>query len=354
MRIRGLVVLVFVFCSAPSFAGRGCCFTPAGVSGGVLSIAVDPADPGHLVGVRQGEFVESRDGALTWVANPVAFHPYFVRMDSGGTGSLYALSLRDYQQPSNGPILDNDLRISTDSGLTWTARLGGVACDCGIPFVVPDPRIPETIYSAVNASSLHPGPALLKRSIDAGATWRSSAPVGEPPVGEVLALAIAPSDPSAVYLQDSWGTYRSSDAGTTWTRILTVPSPAVELAVDSDDPDVVYASQWSGLVRSDNGGLTWSPPLLADRFPLIEGSSFILTHPTMAGVVFAASGDSVFRSFDYGATWVRLWLPKGAAVRDLAVSRQTLYAATDGGLFAYTFVQILPIPPSPALPRLRR
>jgi len=285
--------------------------------------------------------VESRDGARTWVAIPVDFHPYSVRMDPAGTGGWYALSLRDYQQPQIGPILDNDLRISPDSGLTWTTLLGGIACDCSIPFVVPDPRIPDTVYSAVNGSY---APALLKKSIDAGATWRSSAPAGEPPEGDVLALAIAPRDPNAVYLQDSWGTYRSRDAGTTWTRILSLPSPAFELAVDSDDPEVAYATQPSGLRRTDNGGVTWSAPLLADVFPAIEGSSFILAHPRMAGAVFAGSGDSVFASFDYGATWVFRPLPKGATVRDLAVSGETLYAATDGGLLEYTFVRIRVVP----------
>jgi hypothetical protein len=169
--------------------------------------------------------------------------------------------------------------------------------------------------------------------------------------GGVLAVAVAPSDRSIVYMAFNNRVYRSSDGAKTWSRVLSGVSTAPNdnfrntgprLTVDPRDPDVVYyGSQLQGLYVTRNGGSSWSkvPTALVPTGLVIDlngstargdvnlptdvldrpahlasaGVNAIAldrTGPKIAGrsaVVYAASyGNGVYQSTDGGRSWSRI------------------------------------------------
>lgn len=184
-----------------------------------------------------------------------------------------------------GPNKERGLYKTTDGGRTW--RLAKFISDrAGFVDVAIDPSNPNTLFASswervrgpYFLKSGGPGSALWK-STDAGATWTKISGGGFPTttLGRI-GIAIAPSNPRIVYAlveADSLpnprrntsptgrqkllnGLYRSTDGGTTWTRMNdrdTRPFYYSQVRVDARDPDRVY---WSStpFQFSDDGGKT--------------------------------------------------------------------------------------------------
>src|SRR5262249_36310806 len=113
-------------------------------------------------------------------------------------------------------------------------------------------------------------------------TWT---PIG-PPGGVLNFVAVAPSNPSVVYVASSpGGVFRSDDGGTTFDRSVAGGlgrSQILCLAVAPDDPMVVYAGAAAGAFKSLDGGATWAP--LAGGFPAALINS-IVVDPSHASTV---------------------------------------------------------------------
>ena len=118
------------------------------------------------------------------------------------------------------------------------------------------------------------------RSLDAGKTWQL---MGLEKTGRIPRTVIHPQDPNTVLVcalghaygpQPERGVYRTTDGGTTWTRVLHVDenTGCSDLAMDPKNPRVLFAGMWqldiktwgrvsggpgSGLFVSRDGGTTW-------------------------------------------------------------------------------------------------
>lgn len=182
--------------------------------------------------------------------------------------------------------------------------------------------------------------------------------------GGVLAVAVAPSDSSVVYMAFDNGVFRSEDGATTWDRVLDGVSTAPNddfrttgsrLVVDPVDSDTVYyGSQLDGLYLSRDGGGSWSrvsrsdvpAGLLVDiedkqasgdvsRPTDLETAGSRLggggvgsiavdrSGPVVGGrsqVLYAASyGEGVYRSDDGGSSWSSIGVREIGAVGYLRV-----------------------------------
>lgn len=164
----------------------------------------------------------------------------------------------------------------------------------------------------------------------AAARWQVIGPDDD---GTVRTLAFAPSRPSYVYAGTFGGVSRSTDGGRTWTEASAGLGDLsiAELVVSPDDHRRVWAATGDGLYRSVDAGHTWihvfTQPVLA-----------IALDPRHPSVVYIGTRDRMFRSGNYGATW----LPMGESllpfetrflVPDLVVAPswpQILYAAHYG------------------------
>lgn len=136
--------------------------------------------------------------------------------------------------------------------------------------------------------------------------------------GRTCMVAVNPEDPRILYAAAaSGGIWKSVDEGKHWRPIgdqlasLSVGA----IALDPFNPDIVYAGlgephysldsfHGDGFLRSEDGGQTWD--LLSSDVFLDYTFSRIVPNPRRPGFLYAATSRGVFRSLDYGGTWVQL------------------------------------------------
>jgi photosystem II stability/assembly factor-like uncharacterized protein len=193
------------------------------------------------------------------------------------------------------------------------------------------------------------------KSDDYGRSWRPL--FDAQPTQSIGAIAVAPSNPSIIYvgsgeglhrpdLSVGNGVYRSDDAGQTWTHLgLEDAQQVPELAIDPHDPQRVYAavlghpfgaSSERGVYRSVDGGAHWSRVLYRDAD---TGAYSVMIDPFDANVIYATlwqarsgpwednnqydgAGGGFFRSTDGGEHWQQLGagLPENLSQMQVSVA----------------------------------
>ncbi|HUG83722.1 MAG TPA: hypothetical protein VMM13_04110, partial [Euzebya sp.] len=202
---------------------------PATPTAGGADIAIDPADPAHLL-------------ATMW-------------------DRLRTPDLRRYGGPGSG------LYTSRDGGDTWTPVAGGLpgfAQDSGRIAVDFSPADPSRVYAVVTRGDGRSGG--LWRSDDGGQTWArvDDSPLYAPSqfifgwwFSKVFA---APEDPDRV-LVPGLSLLESRDGGVTFTPDDLVHADQHDLVWDPADPQRAWLATDGGLYASTRGGasLTWRP-----------------------------------------------------------------------------------------------
>ncbi|MHB1193802.1 MAG: VPS10 domain-containing protein [Longimicrobiales bacterium] len=217
------------------------------------------------------------------------------------------------------------------------ARVAGravAALSLAAALLTPAPR--GAVAQAVDPSLLY---ALQPRSVG---------PAGMS--GRIAALAVAPSDPSVIWVgAATGGVWKSTNAGTTFEPVFDSErvSSIGAIAVDPSASDVVWvgtgegnprnsAGVGAGVYRTLDGGRTW-------RLMGLERSERIhriVVHPHDSDVVWVGAmgpawsdGDErgVYKTTDGGRTWRRvLWVDERTGVADMALdpsNPQTILAA---------------------------
>src|SRR5579862_3041471 len=175
------------------------------------------------------------------------------------------------------------------------------------------------------------------KTTDGGLNWE--AVFDGQDVASIGAIAIDPRDQNTVWVgtgeayprndvTQGDGVYKTTDAGRTWSRVLSLPNALVStVIVDPSDTrrvlvgvlgDPFADSTDRGVYRTTDGGATWSKVLFAG---LRSGISDMVMDPTAPATVYAGmwefrrngwslqSGgaqDGLYRSTDGGATWTQL------------------------------------------------
>jgi photosystem II stability/assembly factor-like uncharacterized protein len=193
------------------------------------------------------------------------------------------------------------------------------------------------------------------RTTDYGRTW--SPLFDAAPTQSIGAIAVAPSDPTIIYvgtgeglhrpdLSVGNGIYRSADSGVSWTHLALDDAQQIpDLAIDPRDPNRLYAavlghpygpSETRGIYRSEDGGTTWSRVLYVDEN---TGGSCIKIDPQNPNVLYAAlwnvrsgpwedknvfngTAGGLYKSSDRGEHWRRLsqGLPENLSQIEVAVA----------------------------------
>jgi len=342
--------------------------------GGVLAVAVDPANSEIVYAGGWGTVFKSTDGGGRW--RSVTHKPWTqvtaLAIDPTRPDTVYAAS-------------DRGVAKSLDGGRSW--RMVDTGLLAGDTFqrwgrgrwlgLLLDPNRPQTLYTL--------GWSGLFTTTTGGRRWHFT----RPPLGRywfLTAAAIDPAHPGTLYA--SWARYgvgsnlyKSTDAGDSWQRIpirglrpsfasLTIPadSPGTLLATVDTDP---------GIYASTDGGGTWTlvtPPLqTGDGVRVIAGSQGTLYATTSSGTLFSSTdagttwqtvtttsalddgllavdpqdpatlyggGDGVVKSVDGGHTWTSMHnVLVNTLITSLVLapgSSTTLYAGTYGGVFTTT------------------
>jgi len=346
----------------------------------VIQILIDPSNPNIVyAGTNQGVY-RSTDGGETWEPRNGGL---------GGYGDLVVSGIA--RHPTNPDILiiatwGYGLFRSTDAGRNWTrladplasgtqataalppglpeVRAGGYSYSWGMP-EVPEPAPgkpfapgtngllrPRSVEPSVdlqglpgnlswtpvrrvairpdNANEIYAcidaGKGLYK-STDGGSTW-SRVNLG-PPAGVITASArtyvFAPSNSNIRYASfGSWGAsggfYRTTDGGSTWTEVggSTITRTVIAVAIHPTNPDIVLAgTSGGGLYRSTDGGNSWT--LVSAG--LADSTFFSVAFaPSSPNIAYAGGYNWVYISTDGGQIWSNAdsffptWYVEGMAI----------------------------------------
>jgi hypothetical protein len=165
-----------------------------------------------------------------------------------------------------------------------------------------DPRNPaHVLCGAANGG--------VWESIDRGGSWAPRTDYAA--TTAVGAITFNPTNAAIVYCgtgEGNWwswlgvGILRSTDGGTTWNTLCTVPFVGqgfYDLSVDPANGNHLIAATTGGLYVSTDGGGTWTQRRSVRTWAVAFGTSEIL----------ASSSDGIWRSTDGGTTWAAVALP---------------------------------------------
>jgi photosystem II stability/assembly factor-like uncharacterized protein len=176
------------------------------------------------------------------------------------------------------------------------------------------------------------------RSTDYGSTW---VPLFDAqPTGSIGAIAVAPSNPSIIYVGSGAGiirpdlavgngVYKSTDAGKTWTHLGLRDSQMIAMIdVDPKDPDRLFVAalghpygpnEERGIFRSTDGGKSFQKVLYKDAYTSANDVRIDPNDPTtvyaalwqqqqsfVEGNSFGGASGGVFKSTDGGSSWKQL------------------------------------------------
>ncbi|MCA1644521.1 MAG: hypothetical protein LC797_03305 [Chloroflexi bacterium] len=324
-------------------------WTSNGPADGIMAVAINPNDEETLLAAGGSGVWQSTDAGASWARVSATLLGRSLAYDPLNASVVFATSA-------------DNLRVlkSTDGGATWATSFSSSGKG-RINSVRPDPNVAGRVFASGSDSA---GLVQVFRSVDAGVTWAGVLPedlngAGSPGVPLAGPLATLPGTAdlilSGVTYYHSGGVLGSSDGGSSWSRLYNGDfSPlagATTLAVGAAIYGGLSIEAAGFLVRTDDGGATWTnlTPNLPITGPRFGGAvSAIALDLSQPNVVYIAESDSasppntgVFVSGDRGETWSELHHlepavpgPDGLA---LAVAGQTLYAATFGGVYDYTF-----------------
>ncbi|HTA54793.1 MAG TPA: hypothetical protein VK755_08640 [Candidatus Acidoferrales bacterium] len=305
----------------PTFDGQS--------TGSIGALAVAPSNP-QVIYAGSGEGLQRPDLA---VGNGVY-------KSSDGGRSWSHLGLRDGQQiasmavdPTNpnrlfvavlghpyGANAQRGIYRSLDGGATFTRVLFENE-DAGAFDVVLDPSNPQVVYATlwaarqapweIGASFEMPGSGIFK-STDGGTSWTKLS-AGLPAQIGRAEVAVAPSNSQIVYAyadveargDDAGALYRSDDAGAHFMRVNDADEIAqrgddlVSLAVDPRDPQTVYLTNTS-TYRSTDGGRTF---VAIKGAPGGDDYHTVWINPRDPRIIALASDQGATISVDGGATW---------------------------------------------------
>ena len=210
-------------------------------------------------------------------------------------------------------------------------------------------------------------------SADGGTSWKSV--FDDQPVSSIGSIAVAPSDPNAVYVGSGEanirgnvaagnGIYKSTDGGKTWAHVWDQQGQIGTIVVHPKYADLAYAAVLGhafgpnperGIYRTKDGGKTWQQVLKKDAD---TGASDVAIDPSTPSILFAGlwqarrfpwdlqsggPGSGLYVSRDGGDAWKQLTghgLPEGiwgkVGVAIAPSNGQRVYAlieAEKGGLF---------------------
>lgn len=229
--------------------------------------------------------LHTTDGGAHWQAQAAGYNSYVY---SGG-GRFWAINA---QQAVYAPAYASVGYYTTDGGDNWQAGT----------------LLPTTVTA--NGTLFAQDYLGVKRSTDLGRTTTQvfTEPLGGSPLGlsfaddqRGLIVSNEPLIPGS-YSDYTLVTWRTADAGTTWTRQLTnLPNYTTLLKYNSDG--VVWAYGYPSLYRSTDHGTTWAAVALPTGVFVFSGDAISVIDSSTLYFTYNAT---LYMTRDAGATWTTM------------------------------------------------
>ncbi|MCB0658278.1 MAG: hypothetical protein KDC57_19175 [Saprospiraceae bacterium] len=332
-----MLPLLFDFLLAQSLFGPDVQFRHVGPSrGGRVTTVTGVLD-------RPGTFYMGATGGGVWKTEDYGANWKNVSDGYFATGSIGSMAV-DPQLPDHilvgtgsdgirsNVIVGKGVYFSPDAGATWQHVGLKDAGQIGAALI--DPRDTNTFFIAAIGNPFRPnGTRGVFRSRDAGKTWENvlfhSDSVG------AVDLEFAPGNPDIVYAamwyvrRKPWdivsggkegGIYRSTDGGTTWTKMTQgLPSGLIgkiDFAVSGSMPERVWAlveapEGEGGVYRSDDYGVSWT--LVSTNEDILDRPFYycnLQVNPKNPNSLYAMA-TSFWHSADGAKSWKRTAAPHG-------------------------------------------
>jgi photosystem II stability/assembly factor-like uncharacterized protein len=234
----------------------------------IEKILFDPHNPNHLLAFGGNTRMLSSDGAMgaIWESNDGGSSWTKKTTLGGGTG--YGIFDATYAGSNLYAVYDSKgIFESTDNGATWFARNNGLP-QLHVSSVAADQTNSQVLYCSI-FSGLRTGtykPGGIYKTINGGVSWQ--------PINNGLptytytggpgydVVAVAPSNPNILYTDDTGdgetGTYRSTNAGASWSHLPTPTNFFVEMgnhtiAIDPRDSNHVFEGGMQCIDRTTDG-----------------------------------------------------------------------------------------------------
>jgi len=339
---------------------------PDVIGGRIVDLAIDPtASDTVYVAAASGGIWKTTDAGVTFQAAwPNGNGQAFGALAISPTGKLYAGA--GEANPGGGSISfgGKGVYLSGDGGKTWKSL--GLGTSERIARIAIDPTNEQRIFVAAAGPLFKSGGARgIYLTTDGGQSWNRVLQGANTTTG-ASDVQIDPANPKRIfavlwdhlrvpdqrrYGGSGSGIYRSTDGGTTWTRLaggLPAPAPDVGrigLGQSPSTPNRLYAVYinaagiFTGFYTSTDGGDAWT--LLPKKTVLANSQSSygwwfgrIWVDPASSTHVFVA-GVPLMESTDGGQTWIArsgvhsdqhamAWDPRHAG---------RVYLGNDGGFY---------------------
>lgn len=258
---------------------------PTNIGGRVVDIAIDPvaADTIYIAAATGGIWKSVDKGANFTAIWPGTNTQAMGALVINSAGTLFAGT--GEANPGGGSLTYGGSGVyrSTDHGATW--QLVGLTDSGAIGRLAVDPTDSQHLFAAVAGHLYsHGGERGVYESTDGGTTW-SQVLAGDTDTTGAVDLAIDPTNPNRVFaaMWDHFrepdlrtyggvgsGLYRSTDGGTSWSRLtngLPAAGPTIGrigVGLAASNPQRLYAliissnGLFQGFYRTDNGGDSWT------------------------------------------------------------------------------------------------
>ncbi len=293
--------------------------------GSVYAIAPAPSDPDRIYALKNGFGIfKSIDGGDSWsfLGQSEVDYAYSIAVHPTNPDIVYS----GYNpKPSQDWAM---VRQTVDGGYSWRTSLM-VPRSNGITSVAIDPNNPETIYAGSRGKV-----GEIYKSTDGGNSWSSlnehftmCTVWGQPQ------LIVDPNNTSIAYVA-TWlgGTWKTIDAGKTWTLLRDAPVSSTALSLNALNSNVIYSADRTApkVWKTTNAGSSWEEIADFSGDGAFMVNRVLVDDDTIYVTTFGPDlhGGKIYKSADSGSTWTDISGTLPRAVLDVAVdqtNRDILY-----------------------------